>query len=94
VERLGQVRKRVQKQAQIEGQSSVSLPVASESRLGGDDTDATEFSLARFKHVVDVALMNTTDAIIAIKEDFSLVYLNPSAEVLLDAPVQEAVGMP
>lgn len=89
------MRKRVQKQAQIEGQSSVSLSVASESRSGGDDTDATEFSqIARFKHVVDVALMNTTDAIIAIKEDFSLVYLNPAAEVLLDVPVQEAVGMP
>jgi signal transduction histidine kinase len=95
VERLGQVRKRVQKQASGEGPSSVSLPVASESHSGGDDTDVTEFYQAvEFKHIVDAALINTTDAVIALKEDFSLVYLNPAAEALLGAPAQEAFGMP
>lgn len=93
MERLGQVRKRVQKLAQTTEQSHVSMPVASGALIREATLEAVEFSQTEGRHqIVDVALINTTDAIIVLNQDFRLVYLNPAAATLLAASAPEVVG--
>lgn len=93
MERLGKVRKRVQKQVQTEEQSHIPLP-AREAPLAREAMPeiAAPLQSEKRRQMVDSALMSTTDAIIALNQDFRLVYLNPAADALLDAPASESIG--
>lgn len=87
------MRKRVQKQVQTEEQIPKLLPEVAGSSCREDATDALELSETEWRQqFVDVALINATDAIIALNQDFHVVYLNPAAETLLDAPTPAVLG--
>lgn len=93
MERLGKVRKRVQKQVQTEAQSHIPLSAGEASLAREAITEVAALTQAEERRqMVDSALLSTTDAIIALNQDFRLIYLNPAANALLDAPASEAVG--
>ncbi|WP_161982105.1 PAS domain-containing sensor histidine kinase [Dictyobacter alpinus] len=71
----------------------MSVPVVAESSSLEETVNATiENTSVKRRHAIDAAIVNTSDAIIAIRQDFQLTYLNPAAATKLGIARQDAVG--
>ncbi|GCF10607.1 sensor histidine kinase [Dictyobacter arantiisoli] len=87
------MRKRIQKQVPDEEQTALSLPVTSEKSSPEHCPDVVSAPPSeKWQPTVDAAILTTSDAVIALKHNFRLLYLNPVAATTLGISAQEAVG--
>ena len=83
----------MQKQTHIEEKMDASLPVVPEASSQEVTIDtADENTTEPRRHAINAAIENTSDAIITLRQDFQISYLNPAAATKLGVARQSAIG--